>query len=62
MLTLVLMGSTTPWLSELADMGINYLAGVAITDADALRQTIAEGEGLVFLMLGYNIASYSYIK
>ena len=45
MLTLVLMGSTTPWLSELADMGINYLAGVAITDADALRQTIAEGGG-----------------
>lgn len=42
---LVLMGPTTPWLSELADMGIDYLAGVAITNPDLLRQTIAEGGG-----------------
>ncbi|VXD13787.1 conserved hypothetical protein [Planktothrix serta PCC 8927] len=42
---LVLMGPTTPWLPELADMGINYLAGVKVTDTDALRQTIAEGGG-----------------
>ncbi|WP_254174675.1 DUF364 domain-containing protein [Planktothrix pseudagardhii] len=42
---LVLMGPTTPWLPELAQMGINYLAGVAITDTNALRQTIAEGGG-----------------
>ncbi|MCD8485385.1 MAG: DUF364 domain-containing protein [Desertifilum sp.] len=42
---LVLMGPTTPWLPELADMGINYLAGVAIADPDTLRQTIAEGGG-----------------
>lgn len=42
---LVLMGPTVPWLSELADMGIDYLAGVAVKDAEALRQTIAEGGG-----------------
>ncbi len=42
---LVLMGPTVPWLSELADMGINYLAGVAVTYPEALRQTIAEGGG-----------------
>lgn len=42
---LVLIGPTVPWLSELADMGINYLAGVAVTRPEALRQTIAEGGG-----------------
>jgi uncharacterized protein len=42
---LVLMGPTVPWLSDLADMGINYLAGVAIAHPEGLRQTIAEGGG-----------------
>ena len=42
---LVLMGPTVPWLKELAEMGINYLAGVAITNPEHLRQTIAEGGG-----------------
>lgn len=42
---LVLMGPTVPWISELADMGINYLAGVTVTNPEALRQTIAEGGG-----------------
>ncbi|MBF2062917.1 MAG: DUF364 domain-containing protein [Calothrix sp. C42_A2020_038] len=42
---LVLMGPTLPWLEEFADMGINYLAGVAITNPNLLRQTIAEGGG-----------------
>ena len=40
------MGPTVPWLAELAEMGINYLAGVAITDPTALKQTIAEGGGM----------------
>jgi uncharacterized protein (DUF4213/DUF364 family) len=40
---LVLMGPTVPWLSEMAEMGIDYLAGVAITNPKALRQTVAEG-------------------
>lgn len=42
---LVLMGPTVPWLPELADMGIDYLAGVAVTQPEQLRQTIAEGGG-----------------
>ncbi|MGI0484370.1 Rossmann-like domain-containing protein [Pantanalinema rosaneae CENA516] len=42
---LVLMEPTVPWLPELVDMGIDYLAGVAVTDPTALRQTIAEGGG-----------------
>lgn len=42
---IVLMGPTVPWLAEFADMGIAYLAGVAVTDPLALRQTIAEGGG-----------------
>lgn len=42
---LVLMGPTVPWLHELADYGVDYLAGVQLTDADSLRQTVAEGGG-----------------
>jgi uncharacterized protein (DUF4213/DUF364 family) len=42
---LVLMGPTVPWLNELGEMGIDYLAGVAITNPEKLRQTIAEGGG-----------------
>jgi len=41
----VLMGPTVPWLPVFAEMGIDYLAGVAVTDPAALRQTIAEGGG-----------------
>ncbi|CCQ51759.1 Molybdenum transport ATP-binding protein ModC (TC 3.A.1.8.1) [Crocosphaera watsonii WH 8502] len=37
------MGPTLPWLGELADFGINYLAGVTVSDPTALRQTFAEG-------------------
>ena len=44
--TVVLMGPTLPWLKELADFGINYLAGVRVNDATALRQTVAEGGGV----------------
>lgn len=43
--TLVLMGPTLPWLSELAEMGVNYLAGVRVINPQALRQTVAEGGG-----------------
>ncbi|GBF80128.1 DUF364 domain-containing protein [Aphanothece sacrum] len=43
---LVLIGPTVPWLSELADFGIDYLAGVTVTDPKTLRQTIAEGGGV----------------
>jgi uncharacterized protein (DUF4213/DUF364 family) len=39
------MGPTLPWLSELAEMGVNYLAGVRVINPQALRQTVAEGGG-----------------
>lgn len=42
----VLMGPTTPWLPDLYHFGIDYLAGVEISDREALRQTVAEGGGV----------------
>lgn len=42
----VLMGPTLPWLPELADWGIDYLAGVEIADVGALRDIVAEGGGV----------------
>lgn len=44
--TVVLMGPTLPWLAEFADFGINYLAGVTVTNPTALRETVAEGGGV----------------
>jgi uncharacterized protein len=44
--TTVLMGPTTPWLPQLADFGINYLAGVKVINAEKLQQTVAEGGGV----------------
>ncbi len=44
--TVVLMGPTLPWLAEFADFGIDYLAGVTVSNATALRQTVAEGGGV----------------
>lgn len=41
----VLMGSTTPWLPQLHEFGIDYLAGVQVTDPETLYRTIAEGGG-----------------
>lgn len=42
---LVLMGPTLPWLAELADFGVDFIAGVAVDDAAQLRRTVAEGGG-----------------
>jgi uncharacterized protein (DUF4213/DUF364 family) len=42
---LVLMGPTTPWLTELSEFGVDYLAGVRVHDAASVAQTIAEGGG-----------------
>ncbi|OLP15883.1 hypothetical protein BST81_23970 [Leptolyngbya sp. 'hensonii'] len=58
---LVLMGPTVPWLPILAEMGIDYLAGVAVTDPVALRQTIAEGGGTRIFETGvqYHVLSLS---
>ena len=33
-------------LAEFSQMGIDYLAGIAVTAKEALRQTIAEGGGV----------------
>ncbi len=42
----VLMGPTLPWLAEFAHFGINYIAGVTVSNSTALRQTVAEGDGV----------------
>lgn len=41
----VLMGPTTPWLAGLRDWGIDYLAGIEVSDQMLLRRTVAEGGG-----------------
>jgi uncharacterized protein (DUF4213/DUF364 family) len=41
----VLMGPSVPWLPELADFGIDFLAGVSINEPAVLRRVIAEGGG-----------------
>ncbi|OQW74686.1 MAG: hypothetical protein BVN35_10005 [Proteobacteria bacterium ST_bin11] len=42
----VLMGPTVPWLPQLHEFGIDYLAGVEIVDQDALYHTAAQGGGV----------------
>jgi uncharacterized protein (DUF4213/DUF364 family) len=44
--TTVLMGPTVPWLPQLAEFGIDYLAGVGVMNPIALEQTVAEGGGV----------------
>jgi hypothetical protein len=44
--TTVLMGPTVPWLPELHEFAIDYLAGVEVTDPVKLHQTAAEGGGV----------------
>jgi len=43
--TTVLMGPTTPWLPQLSEWGIDFLAGVCVGDTDALAQVVGEGGG-----------------
>jgi uncharacterized protein (DUF4213/DUF364 family) len=54
---LVLMGPTLPWLTEFAGMGIDYLAGIEVTNPLTLRQTVAEGGGVrIFAQgVGYRV-------
>ncbi|HYE37481.1 DUF364 domain-containing protein [Methylocaldum sp.] len=54
----VLMGPTVPWLPELADFGIDVLAGVEVVDPEALRRTVAEGGGVRIFdgPVGYRLA------
>lgn len=42
----VLMGPTMPWLPHWHEFGIDYLAGVEVTDATALYHTAAQGGGV----------------
>jgi uncharacterized protein len=42
---LVLMGPTVPWLPELVEFGVDFLAGIRIEKPEKLRQAIAEGGG-----------------
>jgi hypothetical protein len=42
---LVLLGPTAPWLEELRDFGVDYIAGVKVYDPDRLWQTVQEGGG-----------------
>ncbi len=44
--TTVLMGATVPWLPELHEFGIDYLAGINVSDSEHLYQTVAEGGGV----------------
>lgn len=43
--TVVLMGPTVPWLEDLADYGVDYLAGVLPQNPELIRQTVMEGGG-----------------
>jgi uncharacterized protein (DUF4213/DUF364 family) len=54
----VLMGPTVPWLPQLHEFGIDYLAGIEITAPDALYATAAEGGGVRIFSQGlrYRIA------
>lgn len=42
---LVLVGASTPWLPALREFGVDYLAGVRVTDADAAEAVVAQGGG-----------------
>jgi uncharacterized protein (DUF4213/DUF364 family) len=54
----VLMGPTVPWLPQLHEFGIDYLAGIEITDAEDLYHTAAQGGGVRIFSHGlrYRIA------
>lgn len=41
----VLMGPSTPWLSEFSDWGIDFLAGVRVADVELAMQVAEEGGG-----------------
>lgn len=44
--TTVLMGPTVPWLPQLHEFGIDYLAGAEIVDSEVLYHTAAQGGGV----------------
>lgn len=42
----VLMGPTVPWLAELTNFGIDYIAGVTVQDERLLQTVVKEGGGV----------------
>jgi len=60
----VLMGPTVPWLPQLHEFGIDYLAGVEITDANALYHTAAQGGGVRIFNQGlrYRVADLTPVS
>lgn len=42
----VLMGPSTPWLPQLHEFGIDYIAGVEVVDPTLLYHTVAQGGGV----------------
>jgi uncharacterized protein len=60
--TTVLMGPTTPWLPQLAQFRIDYLAGVEIINTEKLQQTVAEGGGVRIFETGvhYRVVDLKY--
>ena len=46
------MGPTTPWLPQLHEFGIDYLAGVEVVDPEALFHTAAQGGGVKIFSRG----------
>jgi uncharacterized protein (DUF4213/DUF364 family) len=54
----VLMGPTVPWLPQLSEFGIDYLAGVEIHDVNTLKQTVEQGGGVRIFSQGlrYRVA------
>jgi uncharacterized protein len=53
---LVLMGPTVPWVPELAELGVDYLAGVQVEYGERLRATVAEGGGIRIFETGVRYA------
>jgi uncharacterized protein (DUF4213/DUF364 family) len=54
------MGPTVPWLTEFAAMGIDYLAGVEVTEPLALKRTIAEGGGVRIFQTGVQYRVFAF--
>lgn len=57
----VLLGPTVPWLPQLHEFGIDYLAGIEVIDAELLFDTVAQGGGVRIFNNGvrYRVADLS---
>lgn len=58
--TVVLMGPSVPWLAELGDFGVDYLAGVQVVEPDLLLDTVAEGGGTRIFQQAVRYAVYDF--